>query len=928
MKKIVSLLFLIITLTVTVLFENKIFVNAADDLKIIVHYHRFDNNYLNWDLWIWQNQPTPKDGKAFVFTSEDEFGKVAEINLSELTDYDALNPATEIGFIVREGSWDAGREPGGDRFIDLSNPNENNEVHVYLITNDESVYLDRALADVSPQFISSSFSSFTTINFMTTESVINTLQFKESIYVLGDGLEMDITNIVMNPDNRSGSLTLKDTITFEKDYLIGSSNFSKDLLINKSKLFDSDEFASNYVYDGDDLGAIYTKTATTFKVWAPTASKVEVVLYHSGDYRNGFITDTKEPTDLRAVLQMARSDKGTWLLKVNEDLNGVYYTYKVTFGTRSVEAVDPYAKAVGVNGNRGMVINLESTNPERWVEEKPAFIHYNDAIIYELHIRDLSIHSSSDIQNKGKYLGLIETDTKYNSTKTGLDHLKDLGITHLHLLPTFDHRSIDETNLEIPQYNWGYDPLNFNVPEGSYSSNPTLGEVRINEFKQMVQGLHDNDIRVVMDVVYNHLGDAASSSFEKIVPGYYFRYNNNGEYTNGSGVGNETASDREMFRKFMIDSLKYWATEYNIDGFRFDLMAVHDIETMNLIRQTLNDIDPTILIYGEGWTGGASPLPENEQALRTNVAQMPGIAVFNDITRDGIKGSVWEDTDKGFIQGTGNAQDVMFGIVGGIEHPDTSNYWALSPNQIVNYVEAHDNLTLWNKLALSLPNASENTRLSMDKQAAAIVLTSQGIPFLHAGQDFLRSKSSGGTFDDNSYNAPDKVNQLRWDYKDENYQIYEYYKGLIELRKAHPAFKMGNAEEINKKLRFFDTGVDKVIGYTINDATGDEWDKIVVLFNGNTSGQRYVTLPEAGTYNIVVDLARAGTETIRTINDSGIELRPNESIVMYMTDDTTNPINDLTDNKRDISKILIGVSIGVVLLVGAGVSSIYFKNKF
>ncbi|QVK17618.1 type I pullulanase [Mycoplasmatota bacterium] len=925
MKKIVTLFILMITLTFTVLFGNKIIVNAADDLKIIVHYHRFDNNYQNWDLWIWQNQPTPKDGKEFEFTSEDEFGKVAEISISEIADYDALNPSTKVGFIIREGSWDAGREPGGDRFIDLSNPDENNEVHVYIITNDETVYTDRASADVSPQFSSASFSSFTTINFTTTEAVINSLQFQESIYVLENGLEMDITNVKINADNKSGSLTLKDTISFENDYLIGSCNFSKDLLIVKSKLFDSDDFSNRYVYDGDDLGAIYTQNATKFKVWAPTASKVEVVLYDTGDYRNGLITDTFEPTDLKDVLEMNRSEKGTWSLKVNEDLNGVYYTYKVTFGTRSVEAVDPYAKAVGVNGHRGMVVDLEGTNPERWLEDKPEFINYNDAIIYELHIRDLSIHSSSNIQNKGKYLGLIESGTKYKSTKTGLDHLKDLGITHLHLLPSFDHRSIDETNLDTPQFNWGYDPLNFNVPEGSYSSDPTLGEVRVNEFKQMVQGLHDNDIRVVMDVVYNHLGDAASSSFEKIVPGYYFRYDNNGGYTNGSGVGNETASDREMFRKFMIDSLKYWATEYNIDGFRFDLMAVHDIETMNLIREALNEIDPTILIYGEGWTGGSTPLPESEQALRTNVSKMPGIAVFNDITRDGTKGSVWSDTDKGFIQGSGHVQDVMFGIVGGIEHPDTNKYWALSPNQIVNYVEAHDNLTLWNKLALSAPDVSENARINMDKQAAAIVLTSQGIPFLHAGQDFLRSKVSGGTFEHNSYNAPDKVNQLRWDYKDENYQVYDYYKGLINLRKNHPAFKMGNAEEINEKLRFFDTGVDQVIGYTINGAKGEVWDKIVILFNGNTSGKRYVNLPEEGTYNIVVDLARAGTETIRTISGSGIELRANESIVMYMTDDATTP--DITDEKTDISKIMIGVSIGVILLAGAGVSYIYFKKK-
>ena len=460
------------------------------------------------------------------------------------------------------------------------------------------------------------------------------------------------------------------------------------------------------------------------------------------------------------TLVMKKGEKGTWTLDLNGDQKDIFYTYKVNIGGVWNEAVDPYARSVAANGDKGAVIDLKETNPKIWKpSEKPNFTNLNDAIIYELHVRDFSIDKNSGMGNKGKFLAFTEKGTKSSDGKmTGIDYIKDLGVTHVQLMPIFDYASVDETSLK-PQYNWGYDPKNYNAPEGSYSSNPYNPNTRVNELKQAVQSLHDNGLRVTMDVVYNHMYSGNDSNFNKLVPGYYFRYGKDGTDANESGCGNTIASENAMARKFIVDSVMYWAKEYNIDGFRFDLMGLLDVKTMNEVRKNLSSLDPSILIIGEGWDMGTTLLTD-EKATQKNASKIPNISLFNDTIRDGIKGSVFDAKAKGFVNGKPYAEtDIKKGIVGGIDYSSDINTWGkVDPLQSVNYAEAHDNNTLWDKLLLTNPKDNTSIRLKMHKMADAIILTSQGIPFFQAGQEFLRTK--GGN--NNSYKSGDTVNKLDW----------------------------------------------------------------------------------------------------------------------------------------------------------------------
>lgn len=632
-------------------------------------------------------------------------------------------------------------------------------------------------------------------------------------------------------------------------------------------------FEDHFHYDGD-LGALYTPHGTTFRVWAPAASSLSVLIYATGDAEES------------VAHPMERDVQGTWVLVLDGDLHGVYYNYLVTVNEVTHEAVDPYAKAVGVNGERGMVVDLARTNPEGWDQlQKPDLVYFVDAVIYELHIRDLSIHETSGIQHKGKFLGVAETGTRGpNGVTTGLDHLVELGVTHVHLLPCFDFLTVDEADLETPQYNWGYDPLNYNVPEGSYSTNPFDGEVRIREFKQMVKTLNEHGIRVVMDVVYNHTGLTEDSNLNRLFPGYFYRENVMGSFSNGSGCGNELASERSMVRKFIVDSVVYWAQEYKIDGFRFDLMGLHDLETMNQVRKALDEVDPRILIYGEGWTGGDSPLPDDEKALKGNAVQMPGIAVFNDDIRDGIKGDVFHARQPGFVNGARDREEsVKFGIVAATRHPQVvydnvcyaKQSWAAAPHQSVNYAEAHDNLTLWDKLMATSSHEPEEELIKMHKMSLVILLTSQGIPFIHAGMDFLRTKFG----DDNSYRSPDSVNALDWQRKALYLDVFRYNQGLIRLRKSHPAFRMTTTEAIQKHLRFLEMPHGQMIGYILSDhANGDAWKEIAVLFNAHLEPQR-IQLPSRGWVS-VVNGQRAGTERLREVDDHKVTIPPRTALVL------------------------------------------------
>lgn len=496
-------------------------------------------------------------------------------------------------------------------------------------------------------------------------------------------------------------------------------------------------------------------------------------------------------------------------------------------------------------------------------------------------------------ENKGKYAGVWEADTTVPNTdvKTGISHLKELGVTTVHLLPSFDHQSIDETKLEEAQYNWGYDPKNYNVPEGSYSSEPYDGKTRITEYKKMVQELHKAGISVVMDVVYNHTGATSDSELNKAVPNYYYRQNEKGEFSNGSGCGNETASERAMMRKLMVDSVTYWAKEYHVDGFRFDLMALHDQDTMKEIRKALDKIDPSILIYGEGWTGGDTPLSSEKQATKANTKNFDElqIAAFSDDIRDGIKGSVFDAKDHGFVDGAQNKEEtIKFGIVASTSNDqiDTDKVnnqtkaWAKEPYQTITYESAHDNLTLWDKLQSANETATEQQLLAMNKMSAAIVLTSQGIPFLHAGEEMARTKvNPDGTFNENSYNASDSVNAIDWSRKQKYEDLYEYYQGLIAMRKEHKAFHMNSTKEIQNNLKFLDVTEKNVVAYTLNGkAVGDSWNTIAVIFNANNRAVE-VTVPD-NQWAVVVDQNTTGTKQLKTVTGSKVTVPANSTYVL------------------------------------------------
>lgn len=613
-------------------------------------------------------------------------------------------------------------------------------------------------------------------------------------------------------------------------------------LFNHAKTQSAD-YNTYPVYTGKDLGLTYSPLQSTFKIWAPTAEDAQILFYKTAR--------VNKPV---SKANMKRADGGAWAVVIAGNLKGIYYTFRVKInGKWSNEVPDPYAKAVCVNGTRAAVIDLNDTNPYNWAQDaSPKFSATNaatDAIIYELHVRDASINESSGITYKGKFLGLTEAGTKNkDGLSTGLDHLKQLGVTHIHLLPCFDYSSVDESKPYLQQYNWGYDPLNYNVPEGSYSTDATDPKTRILQFKDLIQTFHNNGLRVIMDVVYNHVSNAATSNFNQLVPGYYFREKADGTLSNATACGNETASERPMMRKFILESVLFWMNEYHVDGFRFDLMGVHDIATMNLISTELRKIKPDILLYGEGWTAGESPLPDEQRALKKNAAQLNHIAVFSDDIRDGIKGSVFDANDRGFASGkAGMEESIKFGIVAACPHKQVDcssvNYskapYAAEPWNTITYCECHDNNTLWDKLAISVKDADEETRKQMQELSLAIVLTSQGIPFLHAGTEFLRSKQEV----ENSYNSGDSINAIDWELKTKNADVFDFVSYLVKLRKEHPAFHMPTAKMIADNISFQQTP-DETIAYTINGtAAGDTWKNIFVAFNGTTKSST-INLPD------------------------------------------------------------------------------------
>ncbi|MFU2029026.1 type I pullulanase [Bacillus wiedmannii] len=841
-NKSVLLLTIIVMLSSVFSFQSVKAVSNSKTTEVIIHYKEQSGNTKDWNLWLWGENA---NGKSYEFTGEDEFGKYAKINIDG--DYD------RVGFIIRTNEWE---KDGGDRWIENI---KDGRAEVWILSGDDKVYTSKPSSDLSIQ--KATIDSFNEIT-VTTNVPFHIKERKIEI----EGIK--IKNI--SPyDRNSGNVTNKfkiiteQKIDLKQTYKVKIENVA-DTYTEIGKVIRSAEFDHSFYYGGNDLGNIYTPQHTKFRVWAPTASEAKLVTYKKWNDKIG------------NEINMQQSEKGTWNAELTGNQKGLFYTYKVKIGDKWTEAVDPYARAASVNGDKGAVVDLEETNPKKWkTNKKPKFKNPEDAIIYELHVRDLSIQPESGIKQKGKYLGVTEKGTKGpEGVKTGLDHMKDLGVTHIQLLPIFDYASINEENLNEPQYNWGYDPKNFNVPEGSYSTNPYEPTVRITELKQMIQTLHDNNLRVVMDVVYNHMYNAAESNFHKLVPGYYYRYNEDGTFANGTGVGNDTASERKMMRKFMVDSVTYWAKEYNLDGFRFDLMGIHDYETMNEIRKAVNQIDPSIILHGEGWDLN-TPLAAELKANQKNAEKMKGIAHFNDNIRDGLKGSVFEEKENGFVNGKENMEDrIKKGITAGIDY-DTNSSTYKDPEQVLTYVEAHDNHTLWDKLELTNPGDSEEVRKQMHKLSSSILLTSQGIPFLHAGQEFMRTKYG----DHNSYKSLDSINQMDWLRRAAFNNEVDYMKGLIELRKKYTAFRMTSAEQIKKYITFIDVPKN-VVAYTIDEkGSGNKSEYFMVTHNANREDID-ITLPSKGPWKVLVDGKQAGSKTLYVVHDNKIKVPALSSLVL------------------------------------------------
>ncbi|ETI67845.1 pullulanase, type I [Neobacillus vireti LMG 21834] len=817
-----------------------------DDLEVSFNYYRYDLNYDDWDIWVWTDK---SEGQALSLSNETSYGKQGTLKLSN------LNGATKVGFIVRKKDWSA-KDTDGDRFI--TKFTADGKAEVWLAQGQARIFDNPAKVDRNPRIVMAAIDELNQITFETNFPFALSDAENGGIKLTGAEIaKVEPIGELTNGLTNKVKLTTKEDLDLTKVYRVSKEGFG-EATVQMGKVIGSKSFEDQFYYSGADLGNNYSKEKTNFRLWAPTASAAKIVTYEKWNSETG------------TEIPMTRSEKGTWTAELSGDQKGLLYTYKVKIGDAWNEAVDPYAKAVSVNGDKGAVMDAAATNPQNWNSKKPAFKNPVDAIIYETHIRDLTISVDSGVsdQYKGKFLGVAEAGTKGpNGVNTGLSHLKDLGITHVQILPMYDYNTVDETKLDQPQFNWGYDPKNYNAPDGSYSTDPYTPTVRINEMKTMVQALHDNNLRVIMDVVYNHMYNAGESNFQKLVPGYYFRYNEDGTLANGTGVGNDTASEHKMMRKFIVDSVTYWAKEYHIDGFRFDLMGIHDIETMKQVRSALNKIDPSIIVLGEGWDLN-TPLDPELKANQKNATKMEGIAHFNDDIRDGLKGSVFDELDKGFVNGkTGMENRIKKGVVGGIEYSDTIKTFADEPSKTITYVEAHDNLTLWDKLKKTNPNDSDDVLKQMHKLASSIVLTSQGTSFIHAGQEFLRTK--GGN--ENSYNAPDSVNQLDWTRRSQFAAEVEYFKGLVEVRKAHPAFRLTTATDIKNHLKFIDTKANSVAFYLDGNANGDSAEKIAVAYNANRNPVE-ITLPEMGSWKLIVNGVKAGTEAIEVINGDKITI--------------------------------------------------------
>lgn len=836
--------FLLISVVISLISPPLQSIAAPDKVVLTVHYKRLGGDYAGWNLWLWKNSDdNTKDvavsNSGVALDGDDAFGKKVTLTI------DGMSAFKDIGIIVRLNDW-AQKDVSEDRFI--TKFDSAGKAEIWLVQGDKTIYYEEPA--LKARMIAATFTDFRQLEVQISEDT--SLKSGPNDFTLSNGPKVLSVRALNGNENATTflELTLDSDAQIDTNYTLSHPKFGA-ILVDNNKIYDSKTFIEKYTYTGDDLGATYTKAKTSFRLWAPTARSVSLITYAN----SGATTGTS--------LAMRSDEKGTWVAELAGDKDGLVYTYKVEVGGNLSEVVDPYARAVTVNGKRGVVVDLTSTNPTRWISEKPTFSGKpTDAIFYELHIRDLSMDSSAPFPKdaRGKYTAFNFTNLKGRSGQpVGVAAIKDLGVTHVQLLPIYDFASVDESD---PSFNWGYDPQNYNAPEGSYSTDPTDPKKRIVELKGAIQSLQDQGLRVVMDVVYNHVYEARSFSQNQIIPGYWFRTDSSGNLTNGSGCGNDVASERPMVRKFIVDSVKYWASEYHLSGFRFDLMGLLDRTTMKQVRAELSAIDPSIIVIGEGWNMGS--LPNSQKASQSNIEELPGISVFNDQIRDGVKGSVFSSTEPGWATGSfSRANNVKAGIVGNTNFGKgiLNTFTTADPGQSVNYVEAHDNNTLQDKLLLSTGKASSVTVSKLHRFAGSIPLLAQGLPFIHAGQEFQRSK--GG--DSNSYQSGDVVNSLKWNLVATNATTRNYYKGLIALRKAHPAFRISDAATVKSAINFLKTN-DQVIAYSIDGkSVGDSWGSIVVIHNASSKAQR-VTLPSSGAWKVVVEGDKAGVKTLGSVS--------------------------------------------------------------
>lgn len=844
-KRLKALLMAFVMMVTTVISLNGNYIAAKadnDGIKVVFHFTKEDNNYSDYRMWLW----TIGDGYEVYMTDN---GTEATYELNE------VSSTLKVGYIVKKGEgWDE-KDYDGDRFIDLSQI-VSGQVDVYLQSGVGAVTIDDSKAVKGIKMSSAQTDNLTDISLQISAKVDNPSTFFK-VRSMEDGSYPAISSVTAVKEDDATStyqykITLAEKLDVMSSYEVVYGDFT--FMIGMPDLYVMEDFESQYTYEGNDLGATYSSEKTDFRVWAPVATAVKVNLYASG---------TEGTDDLIKSVDMTSDVNGTWVASIEGDLNGVYYTYEATVKGAQKETIDPYAVTAGVNGKRGMILDLDSTDPEGWENDKNpcTTTNYEDDVIYELHIRDFSYEASSGVseENRGKYLAFTETGTtnSYGQT-TGIDYLKELGVTHVHLLPTFDYASVDETRLDEDQFNWGYDPQNFNVPEGSYSTDPYNGEVRVKEFKEMVMAMHDAGISVVMDVVYGHVARSDDFSVNMLTPSYYSRTN-----SNGSGCGNDTATERLMNRKYIVDSMVYWAKEYHIDGFRIDQVGLFDTDTVVALTEALHEIDPTILLYGEGWSMTTNTSKEVNLATQGNADITPGFGYFNDGIRDAVKGGVFTATEAGYVTRNYDKLGAL------LDNLNACVPWASTPSQVINYNSCHDNYTLFDKLALSNPDDSYEERVKQNNLAAAILFTSQGVPFFQAGEEILRSKPlEDGTYEHNSYASPSSLNSIKWDdlNKAEVQQSVEYYKGLMELRKNHAAFRMTSYTDILANFDYIQDGMDdedSVIVYTLNGgANGEVSDGIVVIFNPSKN-TKTIELPE-GEWNICVNAEKAGTEVLGT----------------------------------------------------------------